>query len=158
MPSSIRRLLLLPVLLLASTTARAQGVLHPGDRICLIGNAFAERMQHHGWFEARLQAAFPEMGLTVRNLGFSGDELTVRQRTAGFGTQDEWLTRCEADVILACFGFNESFNPEDRMSVLGSMRRSPRRTGQAFRSDLVQFHRAHTIDDLQRRAASGRSC
>jgi len=117
------------VLCLAPQVARAQSPrqleLREGDRICLIGNAFAERMQHHGWFEARLQAAFPELGLTVRNLGFSADELTVRQRTAGFGTQDEWLTRCEADVIIACFGFNESFAGEEGLPK--------------FRADLERF-------------------
>lgn len=113
--------------------------LREGDRICLIGNAFAERMQHHGWFETRLQAAFPELRLTVRNLGFSADELTVRQRTAGFGTQDEWLTRCEADVIIACFGFNESFASEDRGFLPPSVRTDFDPTGKQFRADLGRF-------------------
>jgi putative heme-binding domain-containing protein len=45
----------------------------------------------------------------IRNLGFSGDELTTRLRSAGFGSPDEWLTRTKADVILAFFGYNESF-------------------------------------------------
>ena len=47
--------------------------------------------------------------LTIRNLGFSGDELTVRLRSANFGTPDEWLTHTNTDVILAFFGYNESF-------------------------------------------------
>lgn len=134
----LRALALLLAVVSLSPRGSAQLELREGDRICLIGNAFAERMQHHGWFEARLQAAFPELGLTVRNLGFSADELTVRQRTAGFGTQDEWLTRCEADVIIACFGFNESFGK-------GPLPGESRIVGEAveewgrFRDDLDAF-------------------
>ena len=46
-----------------------------GDRIAIVGNTLADRMQHlgHG-FEASLQLAHPGYGLTLRNLGFSGDE------------------------------------------------------------------------------------
>ncbi|GJM20621.1 MAG: hypothetical protein DHS20C15_05360 [Planctomycetota bacterium] len=84
----------------------------PGDTIALVGGALAERMQHHGWLETRLQARLPELGLTFRNLGFAGDELTVQQRVQGFGSADEHLTRVAADVIFAFWGFNESFAGE----------------------------------------------
>ena len=47
-----------------------------------------------------------------RNLGFSGDELTSGQRSQSFGTPDEWLAKNETDVVLAFFGFNESFAGE----------------------------------------------
>src|SRR5262249_37625880 len=30
-------------------------VIRPGDRICLIGNTLADRMQHFGWLETFLQ-------------------------------------------------------------------------------------------------------
>ena len=80
-----------------------------GDHICLVGNALAERMQHHGWLEAAIQARLPLLELSFRNLGFSADEVSGGQRTAGFGSPDEHLTRCEADIVLAFFGFNESF-------------------------------------------------
>lgn len=84
-------------------------VLKKGDRVCLIGNTLAERMQHHGRLEARVQARFPRHELVFRNLGYSGDELTLRLRSAGFGTPDEHLTKNKADVIFAFFGYNESF-------------------------------------------------
>ena len=77
--------------------------------VCFVGNALAERLQHHGWLETRLHARFPETRLRFRNLGFSADEVTVAQRTKGFGTQDEHLTRCRARVVVGVFGFNESF-------------------------------------------------
>src|SRR4029077_5713652 len=83
--------------------------IKPGDHICIIGNTFADRMQHDGWFETFLHASYPKHELVVRNLGFSGDELTLRLRSANFGTPDEWLTKCQADVIFAFFGYNESF-------------------------------------------------
>ncbi len=97
--------------------------LRRGDRICYLGNALAERMQHHGWLEARLQSRFPLLELSFRNLGFSADELTVQQRTQGFGSWDDYLTRCEADVIFAFFGFNESFSPKGPSAFGDDLRR-----------------------------------
>src|SRR6218665_2391514 len=86
--------------------------LRKGDHVCLIGNTMAERLQHDGWFEAMFQSRFPEHELVFRNLGFSGDEINHRIRSSNFGTPDEWLTRCEADVIFAFFGYNESWKGE----------------------------------------------
>ena len=83
--------------------------IKPGDHISIIGNTLADRMQHDGWLEAMLQARFPEHKLVIRNLGFSGDELNLRLRSAAFGTPDEWLTKTAADVVFAFFGSNESW-------------------------------------------------
>jgi putative heme-binding domain-containing protein len=80
-----------------------------GDHICLIGNTLADRMQHDGWLETYFHSRFPKHDLMFRNLGFSGDELTIRQRSEGFGSPDDWLTFHKADVVLAFFGYNESF-------------------------------------------------
>jgi putative heme-binding domain-containing protein len=80
-----------------------------GDRIAIIGNTLADRMQHFGHLEALVQSRFPRQELVFRNLGFSGDELTLRLRSAGFGSPDDHLQAVEADVILAFFGYNESF-------------------------------------------------
>jgi lysophospholipase L1-like esterase len=75
--------------------------IEKGDHICIIGNALAERMQHHGWLETYLHARFPDHNLTVRNLGFSGDEVggytdkpnfDNRLRSLDFGSADEWLS------------------------------------------------------------------
>jgi putative heme-binding domain-containing protein len=108
--------------------------LEKGDHIVLIGNTLADRMQHDGWLETYFQSRFPMHQLVFRNLGFSGDELTLRLRSMDFGTPDQWLagsqpipqprkltfpqlarpnrlelTETRADVILAFFGYNESF-------------------------------------------------
>ncbi len=88
--------------------------LREGDHICLIGNTLAERMQFegHNHFETLLYQRFPKLNLVVRNLSWSADEVALRPRAEGFGTPDEHLTFSQADVILAFFGFNESFQGE----------------------------------------------
>ncbi|MGD9723956.1 MAG: PVC-type heme-binding CxxCH protein [Pirellulales bacterium] len=83
--------------------------LQPHDQVAIIGNTLADRMQHFGHLEALVQSRFPRHELMFRNLGFSGDELTLRLRSAGFGTPDEHLQAVKADVVLAFFGYNESF-------------------------------------------------
>ncbi|HEV3021155.1 MAG TPA: PVC-type heme-binding CxxCH protein, partial [Pirellulales bacterium] len=94
---------------LQAGTGTAKLSLEKGDHISIIGNTLAERMQHHGWLETLIHARFPKHELSFRNLGFSGDELTLRLRSQGFGSPDEWLTRTKADVVFAFFGYNESF-------------------------------------------------
>ncbi len=91
-------------------------VLEPGDRIALVGNALAERLQHDGWFETYLQAAFPEHQLVVRNLGYSGDQVHYRPRAHhGFGDSDSHLANIQASVVFGFFGYNESYaeKPEE---------------------------------------------
>ena len=83
--------------------------LQKGDHIAYIGNTTADRMQHHAWLETSIHAAHPSLDLTFRNLGFPGDELNHRQRSANFGDPDQWLTKAQADVVFAFFGYNESF-------------------------------------------------
>ena len=86
--------------------------LEKGDHICIIGNTMAERMQHDGWLEYLTHVAHPEHELTIRNLGFSADTLTLRLRSRDFGSPQDWLTKCRADVVLAFFGYNESWAGE----------------------------------------------
>ncbi|MCB9941338.1 MAG: c-type cytochrome [Planctomycetaceae bacterium] len=105
-----RNLFTLILLALACGTQlnAAELQLNKGDHICYIGNTLADRMQHDGWLETLLQARFPEHELVFRNLGFSGDELTLRLRSSNFGSPDSWLEKAKADVIFAFFGYNES--------------------------------------------------
>jgi putative heme-binding domain-containing protein len=119
------------LLLIPTLVARAESLeLHKGDHISLIGNALADRMQHYGWLETLIQSRFPEHNLVFRNLGFNGDELTVRLRSAGFGSPDEWLNSTKADVIFAFFGYNESFAGPEGLDK--------------FKKDLDQFIK-HTL-------------
>ncbi len=83
--------------------------LKPGDHVVLVGNALPDRMQHDGYFETLVVAKFPQHQLVFRNLAASGDEVVTRHRSENFGTPDEWLKKTQADVVLAFFGYNESF-------------------------------------------------
>ncbi len=83
--------------------------LQKGDRIILIGNTLAERMQYFGHFETLLQSRFPGLDLVVHDLGWSADEITLRPRSAGFKDHGHTLEDEKPDVLIAAFGFNESF-------------------------------------------------
>lgn len=90
------------------------GLLVPskGDRLVIVGNTFAERMALFGHFETLLHDAYPDHELIVRNLGWSGDTPSLQPRPLDFGTMEEYLVQEQADVIIACFGMNESFSGE----------------------------------------------
>src|SRR5262249_27434241 len=75
----------------ALATSKPELMLKKGDRIILIGNTFAERMQYYGHFETLLHARFPEHALVFHNLGFSADELALRPRQAHFNDHGHTL-------------------------------------------------------------------
>lgn len=107
-------LCLISATIFAASNSHAKGEqphleLKPHDHIVFIGNTFAERMQDAGYFEALLHSRFPDKELVVRNLGWSADELTLRPRSKDFQDHGHNLEDHKADVIIACFGFNESF-------------------------------------------------
>ncbi len=83
--------------------------LNKGDRIILIGNTLAERMQYFGHLGTLIQSRFPGLDLVVHDLGWSADELTLRPRSAGFEDHGHTLMDEKPDVVIAMFGFNESF-------------------------------------------------
>ena len=83
--------------------------LRPHDHVILIGNTLAERMQYFGNFETFLHSRFPQHELYVRDLGWSADELTIRLRSQGFHDHGSNLVDHSPDVVIAMFGFNESF-------------------------------------------------
>lgn len=91
--------------------------LQKNDRIVLIGNALAEREQYFGHLEAQIQMTHPNLNVSVRNQGFTGDEVRFRPRSLDFGEPDKHLTMARADVILAFFGFSESFRGEAGLAV-----------------------------------------
>jgi glucose/arabinose dehydrogenase/lysophospholipase L1-like esterase len=99
-------------LLAARSTLAAEKpelTLRKGDRIIIIGNTFADRLQYYGHFETLLHARFPAHELVVHNLGYSADELALRPRQARFNDHGHRLEDEKPDVLIAAFGFNESF-------------------------------------------------
>jgi len=93
----------------AAVAAPARLELQPHDHVVVVGNTLAERMQYFGNFETLLHARFPQHELYVRNLGWSADELTIRLRSQGFTDHGSNLVDHAPDVVIAMFGFNESF-------------------------------------------------
>ncbi|HWL09950.1 MAG TPA: PVC-type heme-binding CxxCH protein [Planctomicrobium sp.] len=99
--------------------------LEQGDKIVIVGNTTAERLQYFNNFETRLHARFPEKQLVLRNLGFSGDTINVRLRSLDFPDHGHTLIDHQPNVIFAFFGFNESFAGPDGLP--------------AFEKDLTTF-------------------
>jgi len=95
-----------------ATAAEPPLALKQGDHIATIGNTTADRMQHSAWLETYIHALHPQHNLTFRNLGYSGDELKLRQREESFGSPDEWLTKVGANVVFCFFGYNEALKGE----------------------------------------------
>jgi mono/diheme cytochrome c family protein/glucose/arabinose dehydrogenase len=132
----LSRLCCLAILLFAPLLRAAPALPAPtvGERIVMIGNGLGERMQYSGQFEFHLHIAFPDHRLSVRNLCYPGDtpsyrpragrptpwafpgaekfrpELSAHKGEGHYPSEDEWLTLCQADTILAFFGYNESFD------------------------------------------------
>jgi azurin/glucose/arabinose dehydrogenase len=113
-----------------ANAAEALLQLKKGDHVAIVGGGLADRQQHQGWLEAMIHRANPDLDLTIRNLGFSADEINVHPRSAEVPTTEFFLsmkkgdtalaghpeviykagTDFGADVILAYWGFNESFH------------------------------------------------
>jgi putative membrane-bound dehydrogenase-like protein len=80
------------------------------DVVAILGNGLPDRMQHDGWLETLVQSALKEEQLTFRNLSASGDRPNSFPRSKGAATITEYLRHVQADVVLAFFGYNESFD------------------------------------------------
>lgn len=108
--------------------------IQKGDHLVLIGNNLGSRMMNFGHFETEMHLRYPDSTLLIRNMcdggntpgfrphagrvspwAFPGaeafqEELAHNSNSQGhFEEPDEWLTRLQADVIIAFFGYNESF-------------------------------------------------
>jgi hypothetical protein len=117
--------------LLAAASLQAadpQVKLEKGDHVILVGNTLAERMQYFGHFETLLHSRFPEHNLYVRDLGWSADEISLRPRSKDFRDHSNNLSDHKPNVLLAMFGFNESFAGPEGLA--------------RFESDLENFLKA----------------
>ncbi len=108
------------------------------SHILLIGNNLGSRMMDFGHFETEMHVRFPDSTLFIRNMCDGGNtpgfrphsgrnspwafpgaekfqtELAHPSGSEGhFETPDQWLTRLKADIILAFFGYSESFQGAD---------------------------------------------
>ena len=108
--------------------------LKKGAHIMLLGGNLGSRMINFGHFETEMQVRYPDSSLFIRNMCDPGDTPGFRPRSARFSpwafpgaekfqteyanpsdsqgtfpSDDEWLTNLKADVIVAFFGYSESF-------------------------------------------------
>jgi len=111
--------------------------LQKDSHIVLIGNNLGSRMLNFGHFETEMHLRYPDSTLFIRNMADPGNtpgfrphssrnspwafpgaekfqtELANKSGSIGhFPTEDEWLTNLKTDVILAFFGYSESFEGE----------------------------------------------
>lgn len=91
--------------------------LKPGDRIALVGNTLFDRAQDFGHFETLLQSEHPLHQLVIRHLAWSADEVTLQPRPDNFASLSQHLFHEKIDVILAAFGFNESFQGTEKIAA-----------------------------------------
>ena len=105
-----------------------------GAHIILVGNNLGSRMMNFGFFETELQLRYPDSLLYIRNMcdggntpgfrphsgrptpwAFPGAEKFQTELARSPGTEgfldypDQWITKHKADIIIAFFGFGESF-------------------------------------------------
>lgn len=89
--------------------------LPKGARIAFVGNTLLDRAQEFGHIESLMQLAHPDHELVFRNFAWSADEVDLQPRPDNFATVPQHLTREKIDVIVAAFGYNESFGGKERL-------------------------------------------
>ena len=110
--------------------------------VVLIGNNLGSRMMNYGFFETELQLRYPDSLLVIRNMCDGGNtpgfrphsgrvspwafpgatqfysELATNSGSQGhFKSPDQWLSNLQADLIIAFFGYNESFQGEEGIDL-----------------------------------------
>ncbi|MFK8114034.1 MAG: PVC-type heme-binding CxxCH protein [Rubripirellula sp.] len=107
----------------AATAPRAQSTapvatelpleLKPQMRIAMIGNMLLERSQNFGYLETLLHQKYPQHELVIRHLGWPADTVDLQPRPDNFADVEQHLHHEKTDLIIATFGFNESFQGPD---------------------------------------------
>ena len=105
--------------------------------IALIGGNLGSRMMHYGLFETEMHVRYPEKSLFIRNMCDPGETPGFRPHASRFSpwafpgaekfqteyannsdseghfdSPDQWLTKLNTDIIIAFFGYSESFQGE----------------------------------------------
>ena len=79
------------------------------ERIALVGNSLAERMNLFGNFETSLHLRHPQLELVFRNFARPADEVGLRQRANDYTKIDDPLKVFGPETFVCFFGYNESF-------------------------------------------------
>ncbi len=100
--------------------------LHDGDRVVLLGDTFIEREGDRGFIETALVAAHPRAGLTIRNLGWSGDTVWAESRgvfdapAKGYERMLAFVRELAPSVVVVAYGRNESFRGPEGLPAFRS--------------------------------------
>ena len=101
----------------AAAPAAPEPTPRPGSTYLFYGAGMVERLLEEGFLEAGLQLAYPELGLRVRSLAWTGDEVAHRRRPEGYSEHlKSLLAAWPADVVVLGYGFNESFVGTDGLA------------------------------------------
>ncbi|WP_229201325.1 PVC-type heme-binding CxxCH protein [Arcticibacterium luteifluviistationis] len=133
--------------LLSSCENKNHLKLSQDSHITLIGNNLCSSMMNYGYFETEMHLRNPEKNLYIRNMCDGGDtpgfrphsgrvspwafpgaekfqtDLAQKSNSQGhFETPDEWIGKHKTDIIIACFGFSESYaGPEGLDNFKGEL-------------------------------------
>jgi mono/diheme cytochrome c family protein/glucose/arabinose dehydrogenase len=111
-----------------------------GTHISLIGGNLGSRMMNYDYFETEMHVRYPDDSLFIRNICDGGDTPGFRPHSSRFSpwafagaekfqteyannsgseghfeNPDQWLTRLKTDIIIALFGYSESFQGKARL-------------------------------------------
>ncbi|MFV0442684.1 MAG: PVC-type heme-binding CxxCH protein, partial [Planctomycetaceae bacterium] len=81
-----------------------------GDIVAILGNGLPDRMQHDGWMETLLQSQLVDQQVRFRNMSTSGDRANNYPRSSGQMSMTAYLRQVRPTVVLAFFGYNESYD------------------------------------------------
>ena len=109
--------------------ASAESPVRPGDRVAIVGNTYADQLRIHGYLETLLLQRSGDKPVSIRNLGWGGDLIQLRDRPTNFPSEASTLESHKTDIILICFGMGESFAGKAGLSD--------------FRSHVKRFIAAH---------------
>jgi len=103
--------------------------LKDGDRVVFLGNTFLEREGRYGILETLLTARYPDLKLTFRNLGWSGDTVWGEARAYfgkpedGYKHMQELLVELKPTMIFVAYGNNEAHAGNDGVQAFDTQLR-----------------------------------
>lgn len=106
------------VLTLPLSAEPPQFEFRDGDRVVLLGGTLFERDIDYGYIETALTAALPNVNLTIRNLGWSGETVGTKTSDRADPSRDPYQRRLELvreqrpTVVFLAFGGSESMAGE----------------------------------------------
>jgi lysophospholipase L1-like esterase len=100
----------------AQSSAKAKFSLNDGDRVVFLGNSLFENDFQYGYLELMLTTRFPDKDFTVRNLGWSGDNVWGEARSTytnpptAYEHMIQHLTKAKPTVVFLAYGGVEAQN------------------------------------------------